>query len=238
MIHELLKLTRPLIVLDTETTGLSDTDRIVELAFQHFAPDGEVKEWRSLINPGVPIPEAVTKVHGIRDGDFRSCRVCAYYQSAHPVVQSDVTMQPCEEYKPWPTFAQVAPRLAKGFTDCDFAGQNVRFDLRKLAYEFKLTKVEWSYSDARILDSGRLEALLNPRHLSDLYRKYAGKELEDAHHALVDVKATVDVLVAQLNFDILPMDLDALHELQWPGWIGVEGKFYFNNGVPCFNAER
>ena len=35
------------------------------------------------------------------------------------------------------------------------------------------------------------------------------------------------------RYEALPRDLDALHALQWPGLIDVEGKFRFVDGVAC-----
>ena len=59
---------RDVIVLDTETTGLSPTrDRIVQLGLAHFR-DGELLAKRSvLVNPGVPITAETSKIHGIDD---------------------------------------------------------------------------------------------------------------------------------------------------------------------------
>ena len=53
------------VVLDTETTGLHDGARIVELAV--LGIDGSVL-LDSLVNPGVPIPVEATRIHGITDG--------------------------------------------------------------------------------------------------------------------------------------------------------------------------
>lgn len=52
------------VILDTETTGLHDSARIVEIAV--FGVDGTVL-LDSLVNPGVSIPEAATRIHGITD---------------------------------------------------------------------------------------------------------------------------------------------------------------------------
>lgn len=229
MIHKLLDLTRPLIVFDTETTG-TDTanDRIVELAFQVWTSEGLQKEYRTLVNPGVPIPAAVTAIHGIKDEDFTNCRTCGLTFDAQHI---------CEESRGWPTFKQIASSVAHGFNG-DYAGKNIRFDLRITAAEMQRAGQAWNYADARVIDADRLEALLNPRSLSHLYKKYTGKDLEDAHSALVDVQASTTVLVAQLSqnptHEVFPADLDALHELQWPGWIDSEGSFRFVDGVPCF----
>jgi DNA polymerase III epsilon subunit-like protein len=52
------------VVLDTETTGLHDGARIVEIAV--LGVGGSVL-FESLVNPGVPIPAEATRIHGITD---------------------------------------------------------------------------------------------------------------------------------------------------------------------------
>jgi DNA polymerase-3 subunit epsilon len=53
-------------VLDLETTGTGQLCRIVEIALLLLSPEGELQQERTtLINPGVPIPNAA--VHGIDD---------------------------------------------------------------------------------------------------------------------------------------------------------------------------
>ncbi len=53
-------------VLDLETTGTGQLCRIVEIALLLLSPEGELQqEWTTVIDPGVPIPNAV--VHGIDD---------------------------------------------------------------------------------------------------------------------------------------------------------------------------
>lgn len=52
------------VILDTETTGLSNTDEIVQLAILRV--DGEVL-YDSLLKPTCPIPSQVSKLHGIYD---------------------------------------------------------------------------------------------------------------------------------------------------------------------------
>lgn len=61
--------TLPLLCFDTETTGVDVwEDRVVTCNITYLAPDGTItskSDW--LINPGVPIPEGATAVHGVTD---------------------------------------------------------------------------------------------------------------------------------------------------------------------------
>lgn len=224
-LHELFELTRPLFILDVETTGLdTNVARIVELGFQQYTAEGLKAEWRGLVNPGVPIPPEVTKVHGIDDHSVTVlCNKCRQTREQHPYTEATVA---CPEFIPVPTFAQLAPKLARGFSSCDLGGKNVRFDLRILAAEFKRAGVAWSYADAYVIDAERLEQLAVKRTLGALYEKYTGQKLGDAHQALADVQATAEVICAQLEaHHTLPRTLRSLHELQWPGWLDAEGKF-------------
>ena len=65
-----LKLTRPIVCFDLETTGVDpQTDRIVELSVLRVEPDGSRQSRTRRINPGRPIPKEATAVHGISDAD-------------------------------------------------------------------------------------------------------------------------------------------------------------------------
>src|SRR5690606_18521144 len=59
----------PVVVIDTETSGLPPHGRVCEIAAIRFESNVPVAKFQSLINPGHPIPESATKVHGIRDAD-------------------------------------------------------------------------------------------------------------------------------------------------------------------------
>lgn len=227
MIHKLLSLSRPLIIFDTETTGLDPKEaRIVELGFEVWTSEGLSKSYRTLINPGISIPEEATKTHHITDAMVQACRICT---------KSKIDCSCLDNFKPWPYFKQLAPNMAKGFSEVDFCGQNVRYDLRIMSAEFARAGIDWSYIDARIIDSSRLEAIGEPRSLSHLYEKHTGQRLEGAHGALADVVAARMVVEAQLKkyVSTLPRDLDMLHSVQWPGFIDPDGKFKFIDGVAC-----
>lgn len=69
-----------LVAFDTETTGLSPYDgRLVEIAGIKFNLQGELLgSFTSLINPGMPIPPDVIRVHGIRDEEVRDAPPVSY----------------------------------------------------------------------------------------------------------------------------------------------------------------
>ena len=61
-----LKLEKPIVFFDLETTGVQIAkDRIVEISILKVFPNGnkESKTW--LVNPTIPIPEETTAIHGI-----------------------------------------------------------------------------------------------------------------------------------------------------------------------------
>ncbi|HET9949176.1 MAG TPA: exonuclease domain-containing protein, partial [Longimicrobiales bacterium] len=179
-------LERPLVFFDLETTGLDlKNDRIIELAFIKVTPLGDVLERERRFNPGIPIPPEATAVHGIRDEDV-----------AHEL-----------------PFCRTAKSLAQILEDCDLAGFNIRrFDLSMLVQEFKRCGVEFSLEGRRVLDVQTIFHREEPRDLSAAARFYLGREHEDAHNALADIRTSAAVLGAQLQrYPHLPRDLGGLH---------------------------
>lgn len=59
----------PLAAFDTETTGVDvEEDRIVSAALVvQDGPGARPRVTRWLVNPGVPVPEGATAVHGLTD---------------------------------------------------------------------------------------------------------------------------------------------------------------------------
>lgn len=180
-----LKLTRPLVFFDLETTGTNITqDRIVEISIVKLHPDGHTDTRTRRVNPQMHIPEEATAVHHITDADV------------------------ADE----PTFAQIAKSLAQLISGCDIAGFNSnRFDVPMLDEEFSRAGVDFDFSRVNFIDVQTIYHKREPRTLSAAYRFYCGKDLEGAHSACADTEATLEVLMAQLErYDDLPCDVKAL----------------------------
>ena len=217
-----LKLKRPLVCLDCETTGLdTENDRIVQIAVSIVKPHGgaHVDESKRLLNPGFPIPAAATEVHGITD----------------------------EMVKDEPAFSAIAQSLAQLLTDVDYAGYNVTFDLQMLMAEFERVGDNADFMEgASIVDAKRLWEVLCPRHLVDAVRFWTGDEpSDDAHDALADVRMTLAVLNGQIDVmngeravsidqeitipEVPEITPEALHELCFPGMMDLAGKFVLDD---------
>jgi DNA polymerase-3 subunit epsilon len=182
-----LNLKNPLVVFDLETTGVDVArDRIVEISTIKVMPDGteEVKTRR--INPTIPIPAEVTKIHGISNDDVKDC----------------------------PTFKEIAKNLAKYIEGCDVAGYNsTKFDVPILVEEFLRANVEVDFRNRRMVDVQNIFHRMEQRTLIAAYKFYCQKELDNAHSAEADTRATYEVLQAQLDrYPDLKNDVDYLSE--------------------------
>lgn len=180
-----LKLNNPIIFFDLETTGIDVVkDRIVELSYLKVFPDGkeETKTWR--VNPGIPISPEASAIHGIFDDDV----------------------------KDMPSFQQIAQTLANEFEGCDFAGFNSnKFDIPLLAEEFLRTGVDFDMKKRKFIDVMVIFMRMEQRNLAAAYRFYCNKDIENAHSAEADTRATYEVLQAQIDrYDELKNDVDTL----------------------------
>lgn len=183
-----LKLTKPLIVFDLESTGVNvSADRIVEIYMIKISPNGEEKHLHQRINPEMPIPKEVTAIHGIRDEDV-----------AHE-----------------PTFKEKAHFFKDFIGNADFGGFNAnRFDFPMLVEEFYRAGVDFSITGRKFIDAQRIFHIMEPRNLSAAYRFYCQKELENAHSAKADTLATWEIIKNQLDrYPELEPNLDYLNKI-------------------------
>ncbi len=187
-----LKLKRPIIFFDLETTGVDTSkDRIVEISLVKVMPDGEEIIKTRRLNPQMHIPAEATAIHGITDEDVKDC----------------------------PTFAQVAKSLEQFIQGCDFGGFNSnRFDLPMLVEEFLRVGINVDFKKRKFIDVQNIFHKMEQRTLVAAYKFYCNKDLTEAHSAEADTLATYEVLKAQLDrYPTLENDVNALAEFSARG---------------------
>lgn len=217
----MIKLNRPLVSIDLETTGVDvSNDRIVQIALVTAIPGGTRSSTCRLINPGVPIPKKTTEIHGITD-EMVAGRIV-------------------------PTFAQVAKSLENKLTDVDITGYNVKsFDVPLLSNEFKRCGIDWPPEDTVIVDAYRIFKQQEPRTLANALFFYSGEVLDPkaAHDAKVDATAALNTLMGQSIMygpeDGKGMELPDLVELATdPDWLDEDGKVKWDGDVAVVNFGK
>ncbi len=168
-----LELKRPIVFFDLETTGKKvDSDRIVQISLLKYNPDGTEEIKTLLVNPGIPIPKEAADIHGITD----------------------------EMVKDAPSFPALSDEISNFIKDCDLSGFNIHnFDLPLLRFEFCRVGKEILISEINIIDPLVIFKKKEPRDLTAAYKYYCNKDLEGAHDAEVDIIATKEVFLAQVE---------------------------------------
>ena len=194
---------------------LETTGTIVEICYLKVFPNGNEVSKSMRINPEMHIPEASTAIHGIHDEDVADC----------------------------PTFKQVAKEIAKDIEGADIAGFNSnRFDVPVLVEEFLRAGIDIDLTKRKFIDVQVIYHKLEQRTLSAAYKFYCGKNLEDAHTAEADTKATYEVLKAQLDRypDVLQNDVNFLSEYSsFTRNADFAGRIiYDDKGVEVFNFGK
>ena len=211
-----LKLQKPIVFFDLETTGVNAIhDRIVEISYIKVFPDGNEESKTLRINPERHIPEQSSAIHGIYDEDVKDC----------------------------PTFKQVARDIAAIFVNSDIAGFNSNyFDVPMLVEEMLRAGIDFDITKCRLIDVQNIYHKLEQRTLSAAYKFYCGKNLEDAHSAQADTRATYDVLKAQLDKypDTLNNDVQFLSSFsKMNDNVDFAGRIIYNDKhIPVFNFGK
>jgi DNA polymerase III epsilon subunit family exonuclease len=186
--HEL-----PIVVIDTETTGVGVEDAVLEVAAVRFEHGRITAEFSSLIDPERDLPEEATKVHGIT----------------------------AEMVKGKPKLVDVAGELAKVGRDAAPCAYNAPFDSRLVhaalagtdcpAFDERLSWIDVYVIvasprvDKYVKGSGRLK-------LTNVCARH-GIDLVGAHRALGDARATGCLLWSLFDRDFVkPVSLARLLE--------------------------
>ena len=209
-----LKLARPIVFIDLETTGINlATDRVIEIAIVKISPDKEKQVKHKIINPQIPIPKSASDIHGITD----------------------------EHVKDKPTFKEVANELKQFIDNADLSGYNSnRFDIPLLMEEFLRAGISLDMTNRRLLDVQQIFHMMEKRTLGAAYKFYCEKELVDAHSAEADATATWEILEAQLTrYNHLGDTLETI--LQFTGeekYVDFARRFVMSNDVEVFNFGK
>lgn len=210
-----MQLKRPCVFIDLESTGVNvGSDRIVEIAMLKIHPNG-TKESKTLrINPTIPIPPEVSKIHGI----------------TNEMVQNE------------PTFADAAKGIQTFLGGCDLAGYNSnKYDIPLLIEEFNRVNIDFEIQSRKLIDVQNIFHKMEQRTLVAAYKFYCNKELVNAHSAEADTTATYEVLLAQLEkYPDLQNDVDALSKFSTVTKnVDLAGRIVYNEqGLEIFNFGK
>ena len=210
-----LNLKNPLVFFDLETTGVNiNSDRIVEISYLKVYPNGVEESKTYRINPGIPIPKESSAIHHITDEDVADC----------------------------PSFKQLGQSIANDIEGCDLAGFNSnRFDIPMLAEEFLRNDIEIDMSKRKFVDVQVIFHKMEQRTLTAAYKFYCGLDLDGAHGAEADTRATYEVLKSQLDrYENLTNDVNFLSEFStFNRNVDFAGKIIMNDqNVEVFNFGK
>lgn len=166
-----------IVAYDVETTGISThSDKVIQLSAVKFDTNFNIIDtFDNYIRPtGVwHMSEGAFNVHGI---------------SEKFLIENGRLMK------------EVGAEFIEFIKDCDLLSYNGnKFDIKMLVKDLRLEGYNIDLDSRVFYDSYLLEAKLNPRNLSHIYKKYTGQELDGAHNALNDVKATIEVFKHQVE---------------------------------------
>ena len=168
-----LNLKRPIAFFDLETTGLNTTeDRIVEISILKINANHEEEQRTLLLNPERTMSAESSALTGITD----------------------------EMLADKPTFREKAAEIAQFIGNADLAGYNLlKFDAPVLVEEFLRVDYDFDIKSRDLIDVMNIFMKMEPRNLKSAYRFFCHAELQGAHGAAADTKATYEILKAMLD---------------------------------------
>jgi DNA polymerase-3 subunit epsilon len=136
----------------------------------------------------------------------------------------------------------VAKSIANVIEGCDLAGFNSnRFDIPVLAEEFLRADIDIDISRRKFVDVQVIFHKMEQRTLAAAYKFYCNKDLEDAHTAKADTRATYEVLKSQLDrYPDLQNDVTFLSGFSsFNKNVDFAGRMVYNeNNVEVFNFGK
>jgi len=157
---------QPLAIVDLETTGTRALrDRILEVAVILIDAHG-VREWSSLINPGISVPPFITRLTGIRNDLIADA----------------------------PAFAGIAPALATLLEGRLFIAHHARFDYSFLKAEFERAGIRFQTRNLCSVRLSRALNPEQTQHTLDTVMATYGIPVSQRHRALDDARAVCEFL--------------------------------------------
>ncbi len=207
MSHALPLWAETLAVFDTETTGVDTNEaRIVSCTIALLGGTGEVRErYDWLIDPGVEIPEAAARVHGISTEVARASGAKASIGVAQ-ILEKLVSM------------------IERGFP---VVAYNAPFDLSLVRSEAARYDLAWPAQIAPVVDplilDKQFDRYRKGKRTLEVVAAHYGVPLEGAHDAGEDAIAAgrVAQALARRYGHVLPEQLMDLHQAQI-GWAAAQ----------------
>ncbi|MDP1672395.1 MAG: exonuclease domain-containing protein [Burkholderiales bacterium] len=152
---------RPLVFLDLETTGATVThDRITEVGIVEVENGNFVREWSSLVNPGMSIPPAIQSLTGISNDMVGDA----------------------------PRFEEIAREIWQAVDGRVLVAHNARFDYGFLKNEFRRLGKTFSAPVLCTVKLSRKLFPQHPRHNLDSLMTRHGIDCDARHRALGDAR--------------------------------------------------
>ncbi len=156
------------VCLDCETTGLeSDKDKIIEIALVRFTFETTIESFETLIDPGMPIPEASIAIHHITD----------------------------DMVKGKPKIQEVLPKIFEFVGRSIIVGHGITNDISFLCAAAKQNQVPCRLASHPYFDTLRLARLYgeSPTNSLEKLRQHFNIAEEGAHRAMNDVIVNIEV---------------------------------------------
>lgn len=148
------------VVIDIETTGLDPVnDHVIEISALRYRADRKVDEFVTLVDPGVPVSDFITKLTGITDDMLNGA----------------------------PKAAEAASAFMDFIGDDILVGYNVTFDLaflNEVVSTYLLKNIFNKYIDVMQLAMDKLSFLGRAKQI--VVARYFGLDTEGSHRALND----------------------------------------------------
>lgn len=205
------------LVFDTETTGLEESDQLIQLSWGWW--DGA---------EGVNSPQSITCMPTI---EWQSD-----WHDEHNLSMNDIKGNP-----------QLSLAMIQPFVDAlehaaYIIGYNVKFDVNVLAKTLRRLHIDTSIIQSKTqIDPLTIWARSEPnKRLETAFRRWKGQELEGAHDATVDVKATASILPGMLkDFGLNNLELEQLARYcEDAKYVDAEGRMRWENGIPTLNFGK